>query len=336
MKPILWPPPLQNGSCLAIVAPASNLASDKAVQAAIESVRAMGYRVWVGDSLRLRRGYLAGSEPIRAKDLHDAFADPQVDGILCLRGGYGCLRLLPYLEMDRIANHPKPLIGFSDITAMLNAISQATGLVTFHGPNANQVWTPYTRTQFHKLLHDPRPDMPLATPLGHTEEGWHMLLATDPRTGLDLPVPTTDKHTVAGRLIGGNLSILTRLLGTAFAPEFKDAILLMEDVDEEPRRVDGMLAQLALAGHLKQLRGYALGQFTQAEPRMKPSLTLDQVLQDYLCLPTTVPLAVGHGDQNATVPIGVPKFVYNAARAAAYEDFNAASTDWINCSKNSS
>ena len=152
MNSVLKPRRLQPGQTVGITAPAGCIEEDAVVWAAIETIRSLGFQVKPGATLFRRHGYFAGTDAERAADLNDLFADPTVDGIIALRGGYGCSRLLPYLDYDLIRRQPKVLMGYSDVTALLNGIHVRTGLVTFHGPIADQSYTPYTLAEFQKVV----------------------------------------------------------------------------------------------------------------------------------------------------------------------------------------
>ena len=161
---LIKPRRLEPGQTLGVVAPAYTIDEDDRIQAGIETVESLGFRVKPGRHMFRRHGYFAGTDQERAADLNAMFADPDVAGIICLRGGYGASRTLPYLDFDLIRRNPKPLIGYSDITTLLNPIQRLTGLVTFHGPIAGQSYTPYTLAQFQKVVQNPETPTLLAAP----------------------------------------------------------------------------------------------------------------------------------------------------------------------------
>jgi muramoyltetrapeptide carboxypeptidase len=302
MPPItpIKPQRLEPGQTISLVAPAGCTDEDEEIVAAIETVASLGFRVKTGAHLQCRHGYFAGADAERAADLNAAFADPEVHGIIAMRGDYGASRLLPHLDFAMIRRHPKVLLGYSDITALLNPIYGRTGLVTFHGPIGDQTFTPYTLAEFRKVV------MQGAAPV---------LLAAPPpcdlapgRVERRNRLTTLAPGKARGPLIGGNLTLLTHLVGTPYLPDFRGAILFLEDVDELVYRVDRMLTQLLLAGHLQQVAGLVFGKFTNCPPASGPrQFTLEEVLADRcrgLGIPVVRGLMIGHVEDQATLPIG--------------------------------
>ena len=265
-----------------MIAPASGF--ERGAFEAGLAVIAARYRVEYGDGLFERQRYLAGSDARRLAELHAALADPAIRAVFCVRGGYGATRLLAQLAPHAPEGTPKPLVGFSDITA-LHLWLQAHGRISIHGPVLTQLprLAPATCTRLFELLESPRPATPLsgdATYVGGTAEG---------------------------PLLGGNLSVVTRLLGTPFMPLLDGAILLLEDQGERPYRLDRMWTHLRLAGVFERVRGIALGSFTGCE-EPGASYTSAEVLRE-LAQSTGLPCAagfpVGHGEVNEPVPLGV-------------------------------
>lgn len=301
MLPLLKPPRLTPGQTIGFVAPASPFDDPEEVQAAVEAVESLGFQVKVGDHVLRRNGYLAGTDQERGADLNQMFADPNIAGIFALRGGYGSSRLLPALEYAAIQRHPKVLLGYSDITALLLAIHYKTGLVTFHGPVVNQKLSAYTVSELTQALITPAAPRLLGAPppfpgqLGQVE-----------RTNR---VVTIVPGKAQGRLIGGNLTLLTHLLGTPYFPDLTDKILFLEDVSEAVYRLDRMLTQLWLAGQLAGVRGIVLGKFTDCKPTysLAASRTLAEVLEErcrQLNIPAVRGLLIGHVEEQTTLPIG--------------------------------
>lgn len=299
------PPALRPGDTVALLAPAGSVSKKKVGEAA-RNIEKRGYRVRIFPNAYGARGYLAGDDSSRAKDLNMAFGDPEVRMILCLRGGYGSPRILPLIDFDRIRKNPKIFVGYSDITALLIAIRQKAGLVTFHGPMAmadfSGKWglAPFSAKHFWSLLEMPenprRVDAALYSDWG----------GSPPKK---MPVPRTLAPGVAeGKLIGGNLSTLVALMGTPYEIDTRDAILVLEDVNEEPFRIDRMLCQLEMSGKLRECRGVVLGGFTRCVPKNKrPSLKVEEVIDDYLGglgVPVLTNYPSGHLPQQATLPIG--------------------------------
>ena len=245
MTPLLIPPRLALGDTIGLVAPASSTEDPARIDEVIAHLKKEGFAVKPGRNLRQRTGYLAGTDQERAADLHAAFADPEVKAIFALRGGYGSCRLLPLLDYALIRANPKPFVGYSDITALHHAILLKAGLVTYHGPNANEAFRPGNNAALRRALMDPVKETVLFT---REKKGGEAI--------------TCEVRGLArGRLLGGNMTCLLRLLGTPYAPDFRRAILFLEDIGEKAYRIDGMFAHLRLAGVLDQIDGLVLGDF---------------------------------------------------------------------------
>lgn len=296
--PIRRPRRLQPGMTVGLVTPASNLWEDRDIEYAADIVRSLGYRVKPGEHLFRRSQYLAGSDRERAADVNSMFADPGVDAIFCLRGGYGALRILPMLDYELIARNPKVLLGYSDITALLNAIHTRTGLVTFHGPIAAQDFSDYTLEEFRRIL--VRAESP--TSLGAPPP----FEAQPGRAERENRISRFRGGRARGPLLGGNLSLLCKLLGTPYEPEFRGRILFLEDVEEAPYRIDGMLTQLWLAGKLGEVAGIAFGKFTDTDID-ENTFSVEHVIRDRcndLAVPVVRGLMIGHVDDQTVVPLG--------------------------------
>ncbi len=264
----------------------------------MDVLRSFGFKVKPGEHLYKRHGYLAGEDKQRASDVNKMFADKGVDAVYCLRGGYGSPRILPHLDYDLIKKNPKVIVGYSDVTALLNAIYSKTNLVTFHGPIAKQNFTDYTLKNFKKVLFSPQANIELATP--------PVFEAKEGQAEKDNRLITVTPGKATGQLIGGNLSLMVKLVGTPFEPSYKNKILFLEDVEEQPYRVDGMLTHLLIAGRLKQLAGIVFGKCTDCEAK-GASLSLEQVIQDRLGnlnIPVLKGVMIGHIDDMATIPVG--------------------------------
>lgn len=293
------PPRLQPGSTVALLAPASNVVEDDQIVAAREMLASLGFRVRLGAHLFKRHGYFAGTDEQRAADVNQAFRDQEVEGIFCMRGGYGCPRILPLLDYQAIRENPKFLMGYSDITALLTAVHAQTGLITFHGPHPDHDFSETLVRQLRAMVFDGVPDLRLGEP--PLFEGRAGKVPRQFRLSRLFP------GTVEGRLLGGNLSLICKLVGTPFEPEWADRIAFFEDVNESPRRIDGMLTHLRLAGRLQRCAGLVLGQFTDAEPDTYNTLSPDQVFRELLTdlgKPVLRGLAIGHVPEQGIVPIG--------------------------------
>lgn len=286
-----------------------------------------GFRVVLGDHVLDHRGYLAGTAADRAADLMKAFLDPTVAGIVCARGGYGAMQVLPLLDYAAIRANPKVFVGYSDITALHSALARHTGLVTFHGQMASFGEPPsdYTWGALMRAITCAEPLGTLVNPPAHLLAGASTGGQTDASAGGPEGRPAQERGpaTVAlvagqatGRLTGGNLSLMSATLGTPYEVDTDGALLVIEDVGEAPYRMDRMIMHLRLAGKFDGVRGIIFGESVGCErderygqdedpPR---SLDLLQVLRDLL-VPLGVPLfygfACGHGRHRVTLPFGV-------------------------------
>lgn len=296
-KKIVKPKRLKPGDTVAVIAPASGL-SKESFDKALENLESLGLKTKVGKSARGNLGFLAATDKERLDDLHAAFADKEIAGIWCVRGGYGAARLLPAIDYDLIRKNPKILIGYSDITSLHLAISQNTGLVTFHGPVAASELSDYTKNHVvNALMNDGAPYKIELSEYNKAQTS--NLFKTE--------IITSGK--ARGRLIGGNLSLLSALAGTPFALQnLKGKILFIEDVGEQPYRIDRMLTQLRQSADLRSLAGIALGIFEDCNPRAKDTQTLLDVVKDRLgdlSIPVVYGLSFGHIRDQFTIPVGI-------------------------------
>lgn len=278
---IVRPPRLARGSRIGIVAPASAFDREE-LRRGCRVLEAMGFRVDLPAGLFSVQGAFAGEDAHRAGLLEQLFRDPEIEAVLCARGGWGSLRILPLLDYEAIARHPKALIGFSDATALLSAVAARTGLVVFHGPMAAGLGEAGRRTRAGL-----RRALCSGEPLSIRFRRRDVL-----RPGC-----------AAGRLAGGNLTTLCHLIGTPFAPSFENAILFLEDRGEAPYRIDRMLTQMRLAGLLSRVRGVVLGSFRDCGPPEEIGRIVLEALGDRR-LPVAAGLAAGHGEPNLTLPLG--------------------------------
>ena len=293
----LRPRRLAPGSRVALLAPASNLEEDVAIEASAELLRSLGYEVTLGAHLFRRNQYLAGTDEERAADLNAAFRDPDLDGIVCLRGGYGAARLLPLLDFDALRRAPKVILGYSDITAILNAVYSKTGLITFHGPIAATNLSPYALEAFDAVLTTPVAPLNLAAPPPF--EAGRGQVRRENR------LQTFQPGVAEGVLVGGNLSLIASLVGTPYLPDFRRKILFLEDVYEAPYSIDRMLTQLWLAGVLDEIAGLVFGKFTDADDSNN-TFSVETVLRARTKpgTPCLRGLMIGHIDDQAVVPVG--------------------------------
>ena len=294
---ILKPPRLKVGDTVGLINPASPI-EPKDIEQVKQTLAGLGLKVKLGAHILDRYGYLAGTDANRAADVNAMFADASVQAILTLRGGWGCNRILPLLHYDRYRASPKILMGYSDITALLLAIYARSGIVTFHGAVGTSTWNPFTVDYVRRImlngeavtLQNPRPNR-------------------DNLTTTPIPVETITPGKARGKLVGGNLSVLAAMVGSAYLPSWKQTILFVEEIGEDPYRVDRMLTQLKLAGILPQIAGFIFGQCTNCVPKnQEDSLTLAQVLTDHiqpLGIPAWYGSMIGHIKDKFTVPVGL-------------------------------
>ena len=254
----------------------------------------------VGEHLRDRHGYLAGQDRDRAADINGFFRDRDVAAVLPIRGGWGSARVLPYLDFDMIRRNPKIVVGYSDVTALLTSLYARTGLVTFHGPNGMGRWDAYSLEYFKRVVFD----------------GEAVTFANTPRTSdNNVLTPTQNRirtitaGTATGTLLGGNLTVLTAIMGSPYVPNFQNAILFLEDVGEDIYRVDRMLTTLKLAGVLTQIRGFVFGTCSECGPGDGGygALTFEELWADHIAplkIPAWAGAMIGHGMPQWTVPVG--------------------------------
>ena len=297
---LVRPRRLQPGDTIALINPSGAIYERAPYVIATESLQALGFKVREAPNLRARYGHLAGTDAQRAADVNAMFADPGVHGILALTGGSGGNRILPLLDYAAIARTPKFLGGFSDITALINAVHARTGLVTFHCPVASSEWNSFSIEHWRGTVVDAQA-MLLSNPKDRDDN----IVAKSGR------ITTLRGGTARGPLLGGNLAVLSSMAGSPYWPDFSGAILFLEDINEYIYRVDRMLSTLMLAGVLGRLNGVVLGAFTKCEPGdgHYGTLTLDEVFDDYF-KPLNVPVysgaLFGHIRRKFTLPVGLP------------------------------
>ena len=286
-QPSIHPPTIRKGDAVGVITPSSALVDDEGYPIADANVAALGLHLKWGKNVGKKHGYLAGTDEERLADLHAMFADPGIKAIVCLRGGSGGARLLDKLDYGLIARNPKIFMGYSDITAFHQAIYTQTGLITFHGAVANSRWTPMVFNQFKQLFFEGKPPVYSAN---------------------QRRVRTLTSGMAEGKLLGGNLTVLTGLAGSRYYPDFTDSILFLEDIGEEPYRIDRMFSQLALSGALQRIKGFVFGRCSDCEASNPGnSLPLDQILDDYikpLGIPAYQGALIGHMDEQFILPVG--------------------------------
>ena len=313
---IIKPPALKKGDTVGLVTPASGVFEPQTIREGRETLASLGFRVKFGKNISRRYGYLAGQDDERADDLHTMFEDEEVKAIVALRGGYGSMRLLDKLDYDLIRKNPKIVLGYSDITSLHLAIHSMTGLVTFHGPVAISSFTDYTQKYFYKIVGS-------SEPIGEVKH---------PKPNSDLS-PTAHFFTIKdgiarGQLIGGNLTLMTALLGTRYEFDTTGKILFIEEVGEEPYSIDRMLTQLSLAGKLDSVAGIIIDRCRKCGPNdYKPAfsntLSVEEVFIDrlkHLEIPVVFGFSIGHVADKPTLPLGIEVTLNATNHTLAFEE----------------
>ena len=293
------PTRLKPGNTLGLIAPGSYISEDE-LKDSIENLEKLGYNVVYTERILSKYGYLAGDDKSRADELNAMFANANVDGIVCARGGYGCVRILPMLDYELIKNNPKVLIGYSDITALVNAIYFKTGLITFHGPVGISSFNEFSVNYFNEVLAHPKNNLSLVSAKGEDQKE-------------EEKIQTITSGKAVGELVGGNLSVLNSLIGTQYDFDGEGKIIFLEEIGEEPYRIDRMLTQLIQSGKFDKAVGIALGVFKDCEPKEKDpsfstSFSLSEVLFDRLSvlkIPVIYGLSFGHIKNKFTLPVGI-------------------------------
>jgi muramoyltetrapeptide carboxypeptidase len=303
----LKPARLNFGDTIGIIAPASPPQDPKAIDRAAVALEKFGFKVKLGENVRARNGFLAGSDKERAADVMAMFADTEVKAIFCLRGGYGAVRILDLLDYKVIRHNPKIFVGYSDLTSLHGELQKKVNLVSFHAPMAGALAADdlpeFTRASFFRTLMEVKPAGSICA--GYDKKGISTL-----RCGV-----------AEGRLLGGNLSVLCADIGTRFEPKFNGRILFLEDVGERPYRLDRLLTQLLNAGVFEKVSGVAIGVNKDCED--KPENEADDGVEsknarEYrqssadvfaerlsaLKIPVVTGLPFGHVALNATLPVG--------------------------------
>src|SRR6056297_3263849 len=276
---------LQPGDTIGLVAPAGIIYDESEFERMQKELADLGLRTVFGDHVKDRHGYLAGTDEGRASDLNDMFENPDIDGIIAVRGGWGCARILPYLNFQMIACNPKVYCGFSDNTTLHHALMAFSNLQPFHGPNGSSEWTDLTKRSFESVV------MKREAAVYRSESD----------------VITINKGKVSGRLLGGNLSILTTTLGTPYQADFENSLLFVEDIGEDTYKIDRMFAHLEQAGVLNQIAGLIFGKCTDCSAGTQPTFALLEVLGHYLSryeIPAVYNVDIGHEPDNFTIPLG--------------------------------
>ena len=287
---VLKPSALKPGDTIAISSPAGAVWDDVQIEKFSDIIQSLGFKIKLGQTLKEKFGYFAGSDELRAKEINNFFADKNVQAIFCMKGGWGCARILDKLNYDVIKQNPKVIMGFSDITSLLIAINSKTGLITFHGPVGNSGWNDFSVDYIKRVLMKKE-----------------LVTYTYPDKDDDKPYTITSGK-AKGILMGGNLTVLAGIIGSEYLPHWKNKILFLEEAKEEPYSIDRMLTQLKLAGVLQNISGFVFGKCVKcdAEEPQKAFL-FKEVLEQHikpLNIPAFYGAMIGHIENKYTVPIG--------------------------------
>ncbi len=288
-KSLIKPVALPKNPTVKLVTPASAITRG-AFEKTLANMEELGFNAKYSDNLRVRSGFLAGTDKQRLDDMMSGFTDDSVDAVICARGGYGSARLLRQIDFDVIRNNPKIFLGFSDITALLNAFYTKAGLVGFHGPVGASEYNDFTKDCLMDII----------------QKGKKVKIKNDESEAVY-------EGTATGKMIGGNLSLISALIGTPYDISYDGHILFLEEVGESTYRVDRMLTHLLNAGKLDNVKGIVLGYFSDCDTKEEDkgydfSLSLDEVFQDRfegLGIPVAKGFPIGHESHNATVPMGI-------------------------------
>lgn len=287
---------LKPSATIGIVAPASPESRDF-IDRKIDFFKSLGFKIKKGKHLYDNYGYLAGNDKDRAEDLNTMFADKEVQAIICLRGGYGSVRMAPYLNLKLIKRNPKPFFGYSDVTLLLNYISNKCKFTTFHGPMIASDFNDITTREYflNIISHDNNKVIYNLNDICHDK---YLIW---------------NKKDFSGTIVGGNLSIISSTIGTPYEIRFNNNILLVEDVNESPYSVDRMLSQLISCGKLQKLSGIIIGYFTNCVSKDN-KLNFEDIIREKL-IPLNIPIIqgvkIGHDYPNITLPIGC-KFKFSS------------------------
>lgn len=294
------PKQLEEGDTVGLIAPGTNVSDPDDIARAKEVLDYYGLKMKLGRNVLSGSGYKTRSEDERVSDIHDMFLDRDVKAVFCLRGGYGSIRLLDKIDYDMIKRNPKIFIGYSDITALHLAINKYSNLITFHGPVGLSRFTKFTSDSFERALFDDDEIGELNNP--ELKSNFRSIY----------PCRTIKQGIAKGEITGGNLSLISSLMGTKYEMDAKGKILMIEEVGEQPYRIDRMLSQLKLAGKFDEASGVIIGKCSDCGPSGSQSstwdLTLGQILDDIfkdVTIPVFYGLLFGHTSDQLTLPFGL-------------------------------
>jgi muramoyltetrapeptide carboxypeptidase len=295
----ILPKSLKKGNTLGLTAPGGYITEDE-LQEAIATLKDLGFKTYHTDKVLNRYGYFAGTDQQRAEDLMHMFSHKDVDAILCVRGGYGSNRILDLLDFDTIRKNPKALIGYSDITSLINAFYKKLGLIGFHGPVAISSFNDFTVKSFENVLMKAK-----------NRYKYSNKRQEDTENNSEYDQYTITGGKAEGILIGGNLVMIETLIGTEYEPDFENKIVFLEEISEKPYRIDRLITHLLMASNIKKAAGIVLGIFKDCnidEDESEGSFTLKQVLFDRfanLGIPCYYGMPFGHVRNKITIPIGI-------------------------------
>ena len=300
----ILPGRLQRGDTIGLITPSGPITTEQ-LESTVKQLNQLGFNTIYEDSVLDQYGYFAGKDDERAAELNNMFANKNADAILCVRGGYGAIRILDMLDYDLIKQNPKVFMGYSDITAFLNAIHNRTGLVTFHGPLGISKFNPFVRNSFEHVVMEPQ-----------NRYRYAYQREADTENNPEFDLYTINKGKATGELTGGNISVIASMIGSAFEPDFENKLVFLEEIEEKTYRVDKMLVHMLQATNLKKAAGIVFGVFKECNINDEPRLTLKQAVNDLfkpLNIPVSYGFPFGHIDNILTLPIGI-KAHFNANR----------------------
>lgn len=292
----IFPKRLKEGDMIGLITPGGPIEEEQ-LEKTIKKLKILGFNTYYEDSVLSQYGYFAGTDRERADELMHMFVNDDVDGILCVRGGYGSIRILDLLDFEQIKQNPKVFMGYSDITALLTSIYEQTGLITFHGPLGISPFNEFTLKSFKKIVMNPG---------NHYKYPYEREENTEDNPEFD--VYTINGGKAEGELIGGNISVLDSMIGSKYEADFENKIVYLEEIEEKTYRVDKMLYHLLYATNLKKAAGIIMGVFSKCNINDEPRLTLKEAITDLLKplgIPVAYGLAFGHIDTIVTIPNGV-------------------------------
>jgi len=292
----ILPRRLKKGDLIGLVTPGSPVTKEQ-LEGAVSKLESLGFRTTYNESVLSEYGYFAGKDQERADELMEMFTRKDIDGIWCVRGGYGSIRILDLLDYDLIRANPKVFIGYSDITAIINAIYEQSGLVTFHGPVGISSFNRFSIRSIEKVLMEPK-------------DNYKYPYRREKDTKDN---PEFDRYTITGGvtegiLVGGNISVLDSMIGSKFEVDFKDKIVFLEDIEEKTYRIDKMVYHLLSGSNLREAKGIVMGAMGDCNINDEPRLSLKTALEDLLKplgIPVAYGISFGHISRMIAIPAGI-------------------------------